>query len=215
MTGQSAIPARIVIGVTGHRRLQNEALLALEVAAVLDKIESLLPPLKKTAVAFTALSPLAEGADRLVTRIILERSGCQLDVVLPMGKEDYAADFSLPESRAEFEDFLSRARTTRQLPPSPSRADAYAQAGRYVVDHCDILIAIWDGKPGSGRGGTSETISYARAMQRPFFWIHADAPAKTTFERGRGFSARAFGDLDVVNSERADKRRAGEKRGKR
>jgi hypothetical protein len=34
------------------------------------------------------------------------------------------------------------------------REAAYEAAGRYVVDHCDLLIAVWDRKPAQGRGGT-------------------------------------------------------------
>jgi hypothetical protein len=75
MPGKTAVPARIVIGGAGHLRLENEALLASEVAGVLEKIENLLPPFQNKTVAFTVLSPLAEEADRLVTRIILETSG--------------------------------------------------------------------------------------------------------------------------------------------
>ncbi|HUU37296.1 MAG TPA: SLATT domain-containing protein [Candidatus Desulfaltia sp.] len=211
MTGQTAIPARIVIGVTGHRRLENEAFLASEVAGVLEKIKNLLPPLKRTPVAFTVLSPLAEGADRLMAQVILGTTGAQLDVILPMGKEDYAADFTLPDSQAEFEELFAKSRKSRQLSPSPSRTEAYARAGRYTVDHCDVLIAIWDGEAGNGQGGTWEVVSYARTKQCPLFWIRADGRAETTFEPGRGINVRTFEDLDAFNSERVDKRRVGEK----
>ena len=39
--------------------------------------------------------------------------------------------------------------------------------GRYVVDHCDVLIALWDGMPSSGQGGTAEIVSYAKEQCRP------------------------------------------------
>ena len=214
-SGPTRIPARIVVGVTGHRRLDNEALLAAEVEAILERIKSLLPPLKSTPVVFTVLSPLAEGADRLVARVVLDRTGGRLEAVLPLNREDYAGDFSPSGSREEFEGLLARARTCRVLPPSPSRAEAYARAGRHVVDHCDVLIAIWDGKSGNGQGGTGETVSYARDKRCPLFWIRADGRPETVFERGRGFDPRTFKDLDAYNAERTDEQRIEEKLGKR
>ena len=36
-----------------------------------------------------------------------------------------------------------------------SRDEAYERAGRHVVDRADVLIALWDGQPPRGRGGTA------------------------------------------------------------
>ncbi len=184
---------RIVIGVTGHRRLKNETLLAAEVAAVLEKIKGALPAEVRDSAVFRILSPLAEGADRLVARIVMESAGGRLDVVLPMEKEEYAADFKKPGSREEFERLLAEASSSRQLASAGSRADAYGRAGRYVVDHCDVLIAVWDGGAGDGEGGTAEIVEYARKIRCPLFWIRAGDRIKTAFEPGRGISPRAAG----------------------
>ncbi|MGH6659024.1 MAG: hypothetical protein ACREBM_05155, partial [Sphingomicrobium sp.] len=37
----------------------------------------------------------------------------------------------------------------------------YVMAGRATVAHCDILVAIWDGRPARGRGGTAEVVQLA------------------------------------------------------
>ena len=47
---------------------------------------------------------------------------------------------------------------------------AYLQAGRATVAHCDILIAVWDGLPPRGRGGTGEIVELA--IQRGTAIIH-------------------------------------------
>ena len=39
---------------------------------------------------------------------------------------------------------------------------------RYVVDHCDKLIAVWDGGP----GGTSHTVQYAMDVKRQIVMIN-------------------------------------------
>ena len=33
--------------------------------------------------------------------------------------------------------------------------------GRATVAHCDMLIAVWDGLPPRGRGGTGEVVQFA------------------------------------------------------
>jgi len=40
-----------------------------------------------------------------------------------------------------------------------------------VVDHCDLLIAVWDGEPTSSRGGMAEIIAYAREQNRPILRV--------------------------------------------
>ncbi len=62
--------------------------------------------------------------------------------------------------------------------PPCGEADAYAEhayevTGRFVVRHCDLLIAVWDGKPGNGRGGTADIVHYATSVGVPVWWIHA------------------------------------------
>jgi hypothetical protein len=195
-TSEPINPARIVIGVTGHRKLDDEPALAEQVHLILKRIRQLIPPSKKTLRSFSILSPLAEGADRLVAREVLKTPDSQLEVVLPLEKDDYKQDFELPESKAEFERCLAQARSIKQLPSTSSRTEAYAQVGRYVVDNCDFLIALWDGKPAAGQGGTAEIVEYAREKGCPFFWINTREKVSFTYEPGKG----------LLPSERLDKR---------
>jgi len=203
-TSELIIPARVVIGVTGHRKLENEPWVVKEVHRIIERIKQLIPPLKNTPLVFSILSPLAEGADRLVAREVLKVSGSQLEAILPLERDDYLEDFELLESKTEFEEFLSKARHIKRLPPQKSRTEVYAQVGRYVVDHCDVLIALWNGKPSAGQGGTAEIVRYARKKKCPLFWINTDKGATVTFEQRKGLNRWAFKDLDRYNSERVD-----------
>jgi hypothetical protein len=133
------------------------------------------------------LSPLAEGADRAVARAVLSYPGAQLEVVLPMVLEDYLEDFTTAESRREFTALLSRCpqpvalrtlpiRDQSQNPAKQAelRREAYSRVGQYVVDHCDVLIAVWDGEPSRGRGGTAEIVHYAQKQDRPVLRVWED-----------------------------------------
>src|SRR6266852_161360 len=116
------IPYRIRIGVTGHRELADPAAMqALVKQAIGAEVEKLFPEGSRqniervrnegtTEILYRILSPLAEGADRVVARAVLEYPGARLDVVLPLTIEDYLEDFKTDESKVEFEELLGRCR---------------------------------------------------------------------------------------------------------
>lgn len=166
---------RLVVGVTGHRRLGDEAALARTVDAALDELESG-ARVRGGRVCLVVLSPLAEGADRLVARRVLARPGGALEAVLPMSEKRYAEDFEVPGSVAQFRELLALAGKVHRLPRSADRAKAYGAAGRYVVDHCDVLVAVWDGRLGDGPGGTADAVAYARESGRPVRVVDPSSP---------------------------------------
>jgi hypothetical protein len=57
------------------------------------------------------------------------------------------------------------------MPARESRTEAYEQAGRYVVEHSDVLVAVWDGLSASGRGGTAEIVAWARGLGKAVFRV--------------------------------------------
>jgi hypothetical protein len=73
-----------------------------------------------------------------------------------------------------------------------------------VVDSSDVVIAIWDGEPGNGRGGTAEIYDYARRRGVPVVWINALSPA----------DVHAF-NLPHVSDSHGDAKLVGEFRHKR
>lgn len=163
------MPIMVIIGVTGHRFLTELDEVTAGVDRALHRIEAAFdaPP---TAV----ISLLAQGADRLVVQRVLTRCpAAELIVPLPLPQADYVTDFPSLESRDVFLDLLSRADRVITLPTSPSRDEAYAAAGRYVLDHSDVLVAVWDGKPAQGTGGTAEIVAEARNRGHPLAWVHA------------------------------------------
>jgi len=119
-----------------------------------------------------AVSSLAEGADRLVARELLAKPTSCLEVILPVARSAYAEDFQDAKSRRESQNLLPQASQVRQAPGRPTRQKAYEWAGRRVVDRCDALIAVRDGQPAGGRGGTAEIVRYACAREVPLGWIH-------------------------------------------
>ncbi len=69
---------------------------------------------------------------------------------------------------------MRKANSITLLNETKSRGDAFYQVGRYTVDNCDILIAVWNGKPAAGKGGTAAIVKYARANNKWIYWINSE-----------------------------------------
>lgn len=220
-TDHQMIPFRIRLGVTGHRKLENENLLVSATVDFLKRgyreffdqpIERAVGPNPRTPIVFSILTPLAEGADRLVAEEVLKLPDSRIEVVLPLTREDYIQDFKTEESRRKFEELLNRARKPPVVlkkpgseegrvreDPKEARHRAYQRVGRYVVDHCDVLIALWDGQPAYGPGGTAEIVKYAEEKHRPVLIVNTGAPYGTKFIKGNGISTDALKRFEVFN----------------
>ena len=160
--------SEVVIGVTGHRLLENPKPILSGVDKALEAIQT-----SFASERMAILSPLAEGADRIVANRALAMGGTKLIAILPLPVETYQEDFQAPSSKAEFHDLLQQADEVIELPRATQREEAYRNAGEYLVAHSDVLIAIWDGLPARGPGGTAEVITLARERKMPLAWIYA------------------------------------------
>lgn len=156
------------IGVTGHRVLGDAGSVRTAVDLALDRLLGGATAAAAAAVTAAVISPLAEGADRLVARAVLARPGGMLDVLLPLPMADYLADFPTSSSRKDFLALIDLARSVAVVPGiEASREAAYERVGRAVVQRCDVLLALWDGEPSAGRGGTAQIVHYARGRGVP------------------------------------------------
>jgi hypothetical protein len=166
------------IGVTGHRanRLQsaNMPLLVHSIGEAIESIAAL-----TSGSAFTLLSPLADGADQVVARQAVD-AGHRLWAVLPFERNTYSAGLSPGSVKPEFDSLLGQAERVIELNGShaceSSRNNAYAAVGRFVIDHSDILLAVWDGQEARGEGGTGENVSLALEARHPVVWISSQLP---------------------------------------
>ncbi|MFD3609436.1 hypothetical protein ACFWXA_15405 [Streptomyces atroolivaceus] len=151
------------IGVTGHRSIPQEVhahVLAGLKAALCGHEGSL-----------EALSSLAVGADQLFADVALAH-GAELTVVIPSG--DYEAGFADEAELRRYCMLKARAAREIRLDFPHSTDEAYFAAGAYIADHCDRLLAVWDGRPARGLGGTGDIVTYARGLGRPVTVIWRD-----------------------------------------
>lgn len=218
------IAYRIRIGVTGHRKLEDAPAVQAAVKAALDaEIPRLFTEESRariervraagtTPISFRVLSPLADGADRVVARAVLDFPGARLDAVLPLTAEDYLEDFATAESREDFRKLLAlsrrpavlrtrRIRDERHDPGDQAelRKDAYRKVGEFVVDHCDVLVAVWDGEAARGKGGTAEVVHYALEQGRPVIRVWQETYEVLNRGSSNGLDASALDGIDRFN----------------
>ena len=209
------------IGVTGARpnKLEQAAVPALSAAvgAVLRKVRDTIavmaaePALRAAYTAEPALlrliSPLAEGADRIVAEAALA-AGFRLEVPMPFPEPQYESTFAAdpPPGYPAFQPLFDAARTeageaaTLALDGDRNEDEeaGYRAVGRFVVRNADLVIAIWDGGRGKP-GGTGETVRYAAHAHVPVWWIEPSGLAPPRLLTGPAmFERRESAPLGVA-----------------
>ncbi len=202
------------VSVVGHRpnRLPKAA---GELAVLRGRLRAVLAAVKEAVAAFRAedpdaalysaepailraISPLAEGADRMFAEEALAL-GYSLCCPMPFAQEAFEEDFIAPaamepDSLARFRALLERARRGAGLTvfeldgehaSEEARSAAYAAAGRVVLNQSDLMVVVWDGGESAGPGGTVDTLHEAIGFHVPVLWIDAAAPFGWMLVRSR------------------------------
>ena len=166
---RSLSPA-VRIGVTGHRALEQAVRQSVD--EELERLFSYLASLPSTDGRVGAVSSLAIGADQMFAEAAL-RHGIPIEVVIPFAS--FIEDFAEGAERDSYERLLSAAASIAHLPWAERSDEAYLAGGVWVVDHCDLLIAIWNGEKAAGAGGTGQVVDYSREAGKPCIHMHATA----------------------------------------
>jgi hypothetical protein len=126
-----AMNGSVIAGVTGHQK--NKCLDWNCVSATLRAELGALGRISR------ALSSLAAGSDQRFATVALELR-VPVTAVLPMkGYERFLRGRDL----ARYHELLARCYQL-VLDGGGRPNEAFLAAGRYIVDHCDVLFAVWD-----------------------------------------------------------------------
>lgn len=158
------------IGIVGHRYITAGSMEFFVREACLD----ILAGARRRYPNLAALSALAAGADTIFAQTALSLQ-IPLHVIRPF--DEYAHDFATEEALHTYEKLTAAAASETKLPFEKRSVEAYYAAMRKVVDGSDLLLAVWDGQEGKGKGGTSDAISHVRETKGD--WIHLDLRAAT------------------------------------
>jgi hypothetical protein len=178
--------SNFTVGISGHRwnKISADAAprIARQLSSVFTEIDqaihceferdsSRLPILR-------LVSSLAEGADQMA--VSSRPAGWLLHAILPFPRARYENDFAPARAtggvdrRPDFRAALAQADSIVELPEQNDAVQSYEQAGECMLRQSDLLVAVWDGSPGSGRGGTQAVISQAISLALPVIWIRSD-----------------------------------------
>lgn len=144
------------IGVTGHQRLEDPTRW-MWVEVQLDHV------LARSLGNLTGVTSLAAGADQLFAQRVIDRGGA-IEVIVPFA--GYERTFTSPSGRLGYESLLRSAARVETLERRGSDEEAFFAAGKRVVDVSELVVAVWNGKPAAGLGGTGDVVRYAREKQK-------------------------------------------------
>lgn len=150
------------IGITGHSNLTADA-----VPLIAEGIREVLA--EHTGGDLVGVTCLAKGADQVFARVVLELGGA-VEVVLPSA--DYRRRKVRPDNVDEFDELISGASAVRTMPFEEAGRDAYMAASDDVLDTVEMMVAVWDGGPSGGHGGTADVVDAARerGLQVAVIW---------------------------------------------
>ncbi|MFF5538112.1 hypothetical protein ACFY71_37665 [Streptomyces cinerochromogenes] len=144
------------VGITGHRGLSRQVEEQVR-ALPADEVEAY------EAAELVGVSCIADGPDSWFADTVLEHGG-RLEVVVP------AAEYrqGLPDwHHRVYDRLISRAADVHLTGMTESTSEAHQAGSELLVGLVDELIAVWDGKPARGYGGTADVVAYAERTGVP------------------------------------------------
>lgn len=144
------------VGITGHRGLSTNV--ENQVRALLAKAVNSFEPAELVGV-----SCLADGPDTWFAQTVLAHGG-RLEAVIPATQYRNG----LPDwHRATYDELLAAATHVHETGMTASDPQAHMAGSEVLVDLVNHLLAVWDGKPARGFGGTADVVAYAEQQQVP------------------------------------------------
>lgn len=138
------------IGITGHRGLSEEV--ERRVRALLSQAVKEYDPGELVGV-----SCIADGPDSWFAEAVLDHGG-RIEVVVP------AAEYrnSLPHwHHPTYDRLIHQASDIHETGMTASDSHAHMAGSEILVGLADELLAVWDGLPARGYGGTADVVAYA------------------------------------------------------
>lgn len=157
------------IAISGHRGLPD--LTARRVAKTLrDELAS------HGGGKVIGLSCIADGPDTWFAQAVLDQGG---DLIVIVPAQEYRD--GLPERHHQtYDTLLEQASEVIRLDRIESDSTAHMDASIRMLQTADELLAVWDGQPARGHGGTADVVAAARDRDTPVTVIWPDGATRDT-----------------------------------
>jgi hypothetical protein len=185
------LPKALAIGFTGHRALDDETECRMSIADFLQQKK------RSGAGVVYGVCSAAAGGDLVFAEACLEL-GIPLRVLLPFAAEEFRKDFAQSDwSRVER--VLTQAVSVEVVSSSQSRNECYYECGIETVLQARILLALWNGEPSQGLGGTGDIVSFAKGLGKPVVWLNSTTGEVQTFNEYSSGHLAGDSELDFLN----------------
>ena len=188
------LPSVLAVGFTGHRGLPDEPKCRKLVCDYLRERKA------TTSGIVYGVSSVAAGGDLLFAESCVQL-GIPLRVLLPFPQEYFRKDFDT-STWSRVEQVLGTAVSVEVTGDHELSEDGYYECGIETVHQSQLMIALWDGKPSRGMGGTQEIVSFARELGRPVIWFDSATGTMQVFNEPALKELQQLQDpeLDFLNS---------------
>jgi hypothetical protein len=165
MKSTLTLPEVLSVGFTGHRTLRDEARCRRSIADVLAE-------LKSSHELLCGVASVAAGGDLLFCESCLA-TDIPLRVLLPLPAQEFRNDFDAGTwERAEL--VIDRALSVEVVAHGGLREEHYYECGLETVQQSQLVIALWDGEPARGFGGTAQIVSFAQSVGRQIIYVNSN-----------------------------------------
>ncbi|MGW2721621.1 hypothetical protein [Streptomyces sp. NPDC001492] len=158
------------LAVTGHMDLTEDS-----VPLVRNALREALKPYAAEG-SLVGVSCIAKGSDSIFAEVVLDLGG-SLVAVIP--SKDYRQNKVKPDHAATFDRPIDAADKVLVLDNETANRAAYEDANRTMLQHAERLVAVWNGEPPSGKGGTADTVLEARDAGLPVDVVWPQGAART------------------------------------
>ncbi len=144
-----------VLGFVGHRQTrlsQNRNVLQ-------DQLETVLRAIQTHSPSIVLTSGAADGSDLLAGAAARH-----------LGMPWHAITLDDNEIQAARDTGATRIEALNETAATSPNAPFVALQSR-ILDSADLILALWDGQPSRGAGGTADTVAQAGRRKLPVLWL--------------------------------------------
>lgn len=117
----------------------------------------------------------ALGVDQWAAEIVLDLKSRGATLTIAVPHRGYGSNWT-PQSKRRYEDIISRADEVIYLSQEEYSPVLMQKRNEWMVDHSDVVIAVWDGTS----GGTCNCVRYAKSKKKPIKHINPNNTAPAT-----------------------------------
>lgn len=155
------------VAITGHRGLPAETEHLVDEAIRTELT-------RRSDTELVGVSCLADGADTIFAHAVLDAGGV-LEVVI--SAEQYRDGLPV-EHHATYDELLAHATSVYRLKHVESDEEAHMAGSVAMLEQSEWLLAVWDGKPARGIGGTADVVELARSRGVPVTVVWPDGAGR-------------------------------------